>query len=339
MQGTYNEIKKVTTMKRNLFLFVLFFLLFYLFAMPSQALEASRSGLGLWLNTLLPTLLPFLILSRLLLRTGVIRIFLEPLAPVWRSVLGLTPYGAYAWILGMLCGYPMGAKLAGELYCSGKITRNEADYLLTFCNNASPMFLSTYLVHTVLGRPEYTLITFLLLYCSMYLCSLCFRVYYRRFSQSCLLAMSRSGTCDPASAPAGQKKETSSLVPERDWIDVSIMDSFETITKLGGYILLFSIFSAAIQTIWTTESISRTLFLSLTEISTGLHHIQNTGLNFPLKYAIATAASSFGGLCILAQTRSVTHSCGLSLLPYLAGKLLNFCLTFLLALLVSQVIQ
>lgn len=316
-------------MKRNLLLFGILFLIFYLFLDPVRALQASKNGLDLWLHTLLPTLLPFMILSNLLIHTQAVERLLTPLQAFWNRFLGLSPYGAYAFLLGMLCGYPMGAKLTGDLYGAGRITRGEADYLLTFCNNASPMFLSTYLVVTILGRPEYILPTFAAVYACNYLTSLCFRIYYRP---------GRS-MASAVSAAAQTKKETPPASERESWIDVSIMNGFETITKLGGYILLFSIFSAAMQSLWHTESVLRYLMFCLTEISTGLHQLKDALLPFPVKYAVSVAATSFGGMCILAQTRSVVTSRGLSLKPYLAGKTLNLVLTFAAALIIAQIIQ
>lgn len=316
-------------MKRNIFLIGILFLILYLFLEPANALEASKNGLDLWLNTLLPTLLPFMILSNLLVHTQAIERMLTPLSFLWKWLLGLSPYGAYAYLLGMLCGYPMGAKLTGDLYGAGKITKKEASYLLTFCNNASPMFLSTYLVISILGRPDYILPTFAIVYSCNYLTSLCFRTHYRPGNSLPPMMAQESGQI---------KKETSSHAPKGNWIDVSIMNGIETITKLGGYILLFSIFSAALKNIWHTETIGSYAMFSLTEISTGLHQLKNAAISFPLKYAISVAATSFGGMCILAQTRSVIVQQGLPLSPYLAGKTLNLVLTFLTALIIAQII-
>ena len=52
-------------------------------------------------------------------------------------------YGSYALLLGLICGYPMGAKLTADLFREGKITKSEAQYLLTFCNNPGPVFISS----------------------------------------------------------------------------------------------------------------------------------------------------------------------------------------------------
>ena len=63
----------------------------------------------------------------------------------WKTFFGLSPAGAYVLILGLLCGYPMGAKLAHDLYIDQQISRREGEYLLTFSCNASPAFIISYL--------------------------------------------------------------------------------------------------------------------------------------------------------------------------------------------------
>ena len=57
-------------MKRILSTAGILLLLLFLLRYPQEALAASRDGMGLWLNTLIPTLLPFLILTGFLIRTG-----------------------------------------------------------------------------------------------------------------------------------------------------------------------------------------------------------------------------------------------------------------------------
>ena len=44
----------------------------------------------------------------------------------------------------------MGAKLTADLLRENCITKNEADYLLTISNNASPMFLMAYILNQLL---------------------------------------------------------------------------------------------------------------------------------------------------------------------------------------------
>ena len=118
-------------MKRK-YLLLFLPLLFFLFFFPEESLLASCEGVRLWFHTVLPALLPFLILSNILVRSGLILPLLSHLDPVWNRLLGLTSGGAYCLALGVLCGFPMGARLSAELLRQGQISREEAVYLLCF---------------------------------------------------------------------------------------------------------------------------------------------------------------------------------------------------------------
>lgn len=310
-------------MKRNVILGGIFLLLLFLFFFPKEALAASKQGLNLWLFTLLPTLLPFMILSNFLIHSSFIEKMLSPFAGFWKLVLGLTPYGAYVFLLGILCGYPMGAKLAGDLYGSRKISKREAEYLLTFANNASPVFISTYVAVSCLNREDLILKSLLILYLSDFLCSLFFRFWF-----------SRKDKTEPVQSCAfAEKKETSPAQSVAALADASIMNGFETITRLGGYILLFSILAAAISKFWPFAAAGKYFVLGITEISTGLSFLGQSRFPIEILYPLAMSFTSFGGLCILAQTKGVLGDKNLSFYPYAAGKCLNGCLTFCLALL------
>ena len=78
------------------------------------------------------------------------RKLLQPVEVIWNKVLGVSAAGAYAVIVGALCGYPVGAKITSDLYENHQISESEAKYLLTFTNHASPVFVRTYLCHICL---------------------------------------------------------------------------------------------------------------------------------------------------------------------------------------------
>ena len=94
------------------------FLLLY----PQEALAASKEGMQLWLNVLLPVLLPFLILTGILIHTNMAGKLLQPVEVIWNKVLGVSAAGAYAVIVGALCGYPVGAKIISDLYENHQIS-------------------------------------------------------------------------------------------------------------------------------------------------------------------------------------------------------------------------
>lgn len=306
---------------RNLLTFSIILLLTFMFLHPQKTLLASRQGLLLWFHTLLPTLLPFMILSNLVIRLGTAEKLLAPSGPFFRLFFRLSPAGAYVYLLGLLCGYPMGAKLTADLYRENRISESEALYLLTFSNNPSPVFLSSFVLLECLHMPQYTLASFGILYASNYITSLFFRFRY---------PVARSGK-------KGKRKEIPPLPSAGKLLDISIMNAFETIARLGGLIILFSVLSTVLNQYLTWGNTAACLS-GILEISTGLPSIAASSLSHGAKYILSMGCVSLGGLCVLAQTNTVIRDCGLPLGPYLEGKLLNASLTLAFSLFFIQLV-
>ena len=304
-------------MKRKIIIFFYICLLLFLLFHPKEALTGVKNGLGLWLNIMIPTLLPFLILTGALLKTGNIRKLLKPSAFFWKTFFGLSPAGAYVLILGLLCGYPMGAKLAHDLYIDQQISRREGEYLLTFSCNASPAFIISYLSGILLKNKISAVQMILTFLAADLFCMLFFR-----------FVVYRGHTVDSVCVNK-IKKETYQQDSIGVILDVSIMDGFETITSLGGYILLFSLILASISFYWPFHAQSCMLFTAPLELTTGLKQIAGAPLPWKSRYLASMLLTSFGGFCVMAQTKSVLEN-SLSLIPYAISKCLNASAIFLI---------
>ena len=296
-------------MKRKIIIFFYICLLFFLLFHPKEALTGVKNGLGLWLNIMIPTLLPFLILTGALLKTGNIRKLLKPSAFFWKTFFGLSPAGAYVLILGLLCGYPMGAKLAHDLYID--------QYLLTFSCNASPAFIISYLSGILLKNKISAVQMILTFLAADLFCMLFFR-----------FVVYRGHTVDSVCVNK-IKKETYQQDSIGVILDVSIMDGFKTITRLGGYILLFSLILASISFYWPFHAQSCMLFTAPLELTTGLKQIAGAPLPWKSRYLASMLLTSFGGFCVMVQTKSVLEN-SLSLIPYAISKCLNASAIFLI---------
>lgn len=316
-------MRKIHTLKNTLFTFLIIYILYFFIRYPEESLAASTHGMKLWLNTLIPTLLPFIILTGILIKTDSIDKIFQKLHTLWEFLFGLSPQGTYAFFLGILCGYPMGAKITSDLYENNKISRREAHYLLTFANNASPAFIVNYLylicfkkntpLHQIIG----------ILFFSMILCMIFFRfIVFRNHT------FTSENTTKSITAKR-LKKETSTASSFGTTIDVSIMNGFETITRLGGYILLFSIISAIIMHHDFLPEYIRLFLSGSAELTTGLYKLSVSDIPYHLKTTASISLTAFGGFCILAQTRSVLNK-QLSIMPYLCAKLLNAIICILL---------
>ncbi len=303
-------------MKRKIIIFFYICLLFFLLFHPKEALTGVKNGLGLWLNIMIPTLLPFLILTGALLKTGNIRKLLKPSAFFWKTFFGLSPVGAYVLILGLLCGYPMGAKLAHDLYIDQQISRREGEYLLTFSCNASPAFIISYLSGILLKNKISAVQMILTFLAADLFCMLFFR-----------FVVYRGHTVDSVCVNK-IKKETYQQDSIGAILDVSIMNGFETITRLGGYILIFSLVFTCIRHYWPFSEQTSILFTSPIELTTGLQQIAHSRYSWRFRCISSITLTAFGGLCVMFQTKSVLEN-RLSLFPYVTSKCLNTSLVFL----------
>lgn len=304
-------------MCKKLFPAIIVALLGFLLCFPKEALAATRDGLQLWLENLLPTLLPFFILTGILIHTGGITKIVHPAAPFFKMVFGLSQEGTYVFLLGLLCGYPMGAKLTADLYYSGRISRREGEYLLTFCNNPSPAFLITYVGKICLQGKTKAGTILAILFGADLLCMSVFRILF--------FGRGKTDRSEPTRSASTVSLCSGTLL---ELLDRSIMNGFETITKLGGYILLFSIGSACLEHFWFFSKTGKYLFLGILELTTGLHALAASGFPYEIRFLCAMCMSAFGGLCIMAQTKSVLGR-ELSLRPYAFAKCLNAAFTAL----------
>lgn len=108
---------------------------------PRTVFEGATLGLETWWNIVFPSLLPFFIVSELLLGLGVVRLLGVLLEPVMRPLFRLPGAASFAVAVGYSSGYPIGGAVTARLRLEGLVTRVEAEHLVAFTNNASPLFV------------------------------------------------------------------------------------------------------------------------------------------------------------------------------------------------------
>lgn len=108
---------------------------------PEQAYEASLDGLKLWWDIVFPALLPFFIISEILMGLGVVHFIGALLEPLMQPLFRVPGVGGFVMAIGLASGYPLGAKIATRLREQNLCTRNQAERLLCFTNTADPLFM------------------------------------------------------------------------------------------------------------------------------------------------------------------------------------------------------
>ena len=308
-------------MRRKIFLAGLIGFILMFVILPDMAGEGAESGLMLWFKVILPSLLPFMIVSSMLIKLKVTDYISAILYPVFHRVFGISKGGCYPALLGMLSGYPLGAKMVWQAYMNGDIGFDEAQYILGFCNNASPMFMLEYIGVKCLGL-DMPWIMPLIIYLSAYINALISR----------FVSKNKIFTRSDKNIKAANRKNYSVM----EALDESILDSFVTITKVGGYIILFSILTEFMTKIGGLTQTGQLIGVGIMEITTGGEFIAVLDMPLYVKAVLLSLFCAFGGMSSVAQTSSVLLGSGLSTKKYIMVKARQSVIAAVLALVVFQ---
>lgn len=86
-------------------LFLIFIVCLVLFS--SSNMQAAKSGLKLWANSVVPSLLPFFIATEVLSKTNIPRYFGKIFNKITRPLFNISGEGSFALIMGIISGYPV----------------------------------------------------------------------------------------------------------------------------------------------------------------------------------------------------------------------------------------
>ena len=299
-------------MKKRLSICIIMLFILFILIYPDDCVKAAASGLILWYENILPALLPFTIFSNILIQSGYLDDMIRSASPLLNRLFFHHPQAAYPIIAGFLFGFPMGSKTTADLLREGKLTIAEANVLCAMCNNISPVFISSYLLIASLGLYDKTWITYAILYLPPFLCGL----FLLRRTRPVLL----------------KKNTASGSNLNFQIIDAGIMNGFETLLKLGGYIMLFSLLSQICMRMAGDNEGAHIFFTSITEITNGIHVVaQSNTYPMELKYPLLIGITAFGGLSGLAQTASMVKNTGISMRFYFIFRLVQTAISSLLA--------
>ena len=320
-------------MKKHCFTIILFLVTAFCIIFPQDMITATKSGLTLWSTIILPSLLPFLILSDLIQTSALPYLIGKLFAPIMKVCFRLPGTSAIAIFLGMTGGYPIGAKTTSDLLKNNSISLSSANHLISFVNNAGPLFI---LGAIGIGLYQNPMIGILLLI-SHYLSALLTGFLFR-FSQNS--NNEQSTTIPPPHIQVIRLSNLSKTLTD------AIKRSIQLIFIIGGFILIFSILSNILEKTGILLFLSKLLLPKLDtntaySILTGILEVTNgiskiATLSIPLihKLIITSSLLGFAGFSVHLQTLSVLSDTNIRFSRYLLGKtiqsILSGIITYLL---------
>ena len=284
-----------------IFIFIILFSLFY----PTTSITASKNAMLIWSEQILPTLLPFSILSSVLLQSNLFGSSSKNkhLLPV-----------VIVMLCGFTFGFPIGSKLASDFYKKEMLTKKQAHILAITANNFSPMYVCGFVLPFLFPNEDVKMTTYLILYfVPLLLCTFLLLFTFHK------------------SNDLSHKNTASRFQLDMQIIDAGIVSSFETLIKLCGYIVMFSLLSAILQMLFQEPHIATRLLIGNMEITNGIALFSKYNIDIRLKYICTIQLLSLGGLSGFAQTASILQSSGLSIKTYICGKCLLSTISVLLS--------
>ena len=295
-----------------MFILIILFTLFYILKYPAVTVSAAANGLVLWFERVIPSLLPFAILSYLIIASDVLSALTQKITPLLKLFYPVSETGSFVVFSGFLFGFPMGSKNCAELLRQNKISQKEAEVLFIITNNISPVFIQSYILEQQLQLSGYFLKSLLILYLPPLILG--------RF-----LLPTNTNAIHPS-----QKKSASRSKINFQIVDAGIMNGFETLTKIGGYIMIFSILASCFFMLPFPEPI-KICAIGFTELTNGIHLLCTSALPPKHKYVLAMIFTAFGGFSGFAQTSAMIKDTHLSIKKYIYWKVILCIVTGILA--------
>lgn len=255
------------------------------------ALAGAADGIDLCLKSVIPSLLPFFVVSMLLTSSLWGSKFLSPVG----RLCGMPEGSESLLIVGLLGGYPVGAQSVAAAYRRGELAREQAQRLLGFCSNAGPAFF--------------------------------FGIVASRFAQWWaglalwiihILSALLVGTLLPGKDRSPVRLSESGVMT----LPAALQQSIRVMANVCGWVILFRILISFLERwiLWLLPLDATVFMTGLLELANGCCSL-NAVADTKLRFIIASVILALGGLCVTMQTLSVTNDLGIG--KYLLGKLLQ----------------
>ncbi len=305
--GTVTEKRKqiraayIPSPRRAISVLISVFFIAMLIRNPDISIKYVTRGLTLCTSAVIPTLFPFMVLSELLVRTGggeiLGRVFERPM----RALFGLSGAGSCAFLLGTVCGFPVGSRTAVTLYDRGLMTREETERLISFCNYPSSAFMISAVGAALWSNRRLGTAMYICVLLAGMLCGIAVSISARRSAKE-------NKKREPPLAACPETKK-----PERNAVSDSITAAAISTLNVCAYVAFFSCVVGCISHLFARLSpgrITEAAVYSLFELTSGAAAASAVTPKIA-GILLCTAAAGWSGLSVHLQVFSVCSSSGL----------------------------
>lgn len=283
---------KFSINKKLILIMIVCILLGAIIINPAIYITSCLNGIIVWATVVLPALLPFMFFTKTLTELGVAEI-LATKFKLFPKIFKVPSVAVYVFVLSILSGYPVGAKIVADLYESGNITKEEAYKITTFTSNSGPMFILGSVGIGMFANKKLGIIILI----SHILGALINGLVYRNHKEKNL------------------EKNKKIIVKNNLSLGELMWNTVNSVLFIGGFIALFFVIIEILNNLHIFSPISNlfssifncnsnifnAIFNGIFEITRGCLDISKLGLNEFFSGLLCTFIISFGGLATAMQ--------------------------------------
>lgn len=288
--------------KKVLSLFLIVLLLFFLVTETEKVTVSVIDALKLCVSAVIPTLFPFFVVSGLLVNLGFVAVLGRVFMPVARFLFKTSGKGAVVFIIGIICGYPTGAKVIADMCRDKSLSKKESERLLAFCNNSGPLFIIGAVGTVMLGNHKLGVVLYIIHLLSAIFTGILLSLFAKND-----IAPSESEIC---------VKDIGTAVAQ------SIENAVRSILNVCGYVVFFSILCVMVKNVF---------LISILEVTTGAKTLIARGFDEKIMIILLSGAIGFGGICVMLQVQSAVAGTKISLRLYILGKIIQAIISMIIA--------
>lgn len=304
-------------MKKTITLTLFVTLIFLILINSYEIMESIRFSFSLCINNLFPSLIPFMLLSNILINYNFIDDLSDILKNIMTKLFKVNKNCSFAFIMSILSGTPSNAKYLKDLKDNNLIDDIDIGKCLNFCHFTNPIFIIGTIGITFLNNKRLGLI-----------------ILISHFTASFIIGLFNKKRKDTKINNIRIKKNKNNFI---SILKDSINSTIDTLFLILGIITTCIIITTIINNIFNIENDYKFLF-GLIEITQGLKYLSLSNLNINIKTIISSFLISFGGLCIHAQVFSILNNKKIRYIPYLISRLMHGILSSIITYLLIYII-
>ena len=296
-------------MKRRLIVCFSLITLLVLILDPTTTQQGASEGIMLCIQTVIPALFPFLVLSSIL--TNALQGNQSRILRRIGKILRIPDGYESIWLIGLLGGYPIGAKCITDAVSIDGLSHLDAERMLCFCSNAGPAFIFGLGIH-LFGDLRYA-----------------FLVWGIHIFSSAVVAFLTPGFPHLVAVKQAQRNVNVSL---------AVNKAVQTMAMICGWVVLFRILITVIhqRILFLLGDEMIPIFSGMLELTNGCSMLQNYS-TFSTRLVLMSGFLGFGGFCVAMQTHTILSNAGVSFTPYLPAKFTQAAISAIVSSVVAMI--